>query len=193
MDLLAEFRSVARYFSRRSASGRSHSIRAVSMEPTKSASASFVETVEFITASHSYHDNTAFGGQLFAWMDSAATISVMKHAGTKAVTASVDSLFFLKPVNIGYIVSVQAKIIATFNSSCHVRTVVMACSPKSNDRFPVAVGYFTMVALGDDGKPRRVPAIKPEGDEETRLFALASDIRHARAATKERLLRDLPR
>ncbi len=51
----------------------------------KPASESYLENVEFIRSGDSYHDDTAFGGQLFAWMDNAVTISVMKHSGKKAV------------------------------------------------------------------------------------------------------------
>jgi len=157
----------------------------------KSAAYSFVENVEFLTQSHSYHDNTAFGGQLFAWMDNAVTISVMKHSGVKAVTASVDSLFFLKPVTIGFIVNIQAQIIATFKSSCMVRSVVKAYPPKSDTQVLIAAGYFTMVAIGEDGKAQPLPPLEISSEQDRRLQSIAEELKAGRPAMREWLLGDL--
>lgn len=158
------------------------------VDSLQNACGSFVENLEFITPSHSYHDNTAFGGQLFSWMDSAASISVMKHSGMKAVTASVDELYFLKPVNTGFIVNVQAKIIATFQSSCQVRALVTAMGPRLSTKTLVALGFFTMVVLDSAGKPHPIPPIHMRTQSEEQLSRLAVDLRQMRQIMKPRLL-----
>lgn len=154
----------------------------------KTAAASFVENVEFITAAHSYHDNTAFGGQLFSWMDSAAAIVVMKHNGGKAVTASIDALYFLRPVGVGMIISVQARLIATFKASCAVRAVVSSTIAETNQRQVIALGYFTMVAIGPNDKPQTVTPLLIESDEDLALAELAQELRRQRPMKQEKLM-----
>jgi acyl-CoA hydrolase len=176
--------------SRATAAGKAPA-RARATRPVREVGGSLVENVEYITASHSYHDNTAFGGQLFAWMDNAVTIAVMKHSGRKAVTASVDALYFLKPVQVGYIVNVQARIIATFKTSCQVRSVVSARLPQSDAKSLIAVGYFTMVVVGEDGRPETLPPLEASTAADRRLRELAVELRQARPALRQRLLEDL--
>jgi acyl-CoA hydrolase len=156
--------------------------------PSKLASHSFLEKVEYITASPSFHDNTAFGGQLFAWMDGAAAISVMKHSGTKAVTASVDALYFLKPVNIGYIVHVQTQIVAVYNSSCQVRAEVTANLPRSNDKTRIAIGYFTMVAVDELGKPQLMPKLEIATAEDRHLQRIAHELKDLRMTINDTIV-----
>ena len=56
------------------------------------------------------HHHTMFGGTLMANIDEIAAITAMKHAGNPVVTASTDSVDFLRPITTGDILSYEAMV-----------------------------------------------------------------------------------
>ena len=56
------------------------------------------------------HHHTMFGGSLMANIDEIAAISATKHAGAQVVTASTDSVDFLRPIKTGDILSYEAMV-----------------------------------------------------------------------------------
>src|SRR5688572_6147909 len=51
---------------------------------------------------------TAFGGKLMEWIDVAAAVAARRHCGQVAVTASIDSVEFRHPVQLGDVVILRA-------------------------------------------------------------------------------------
>ena len=51
-----------------------------------------------------------FGGVMMQWIDVCAGVAAMRHAGGAVLTASIDRLDFLSPVQVGEIVVLQAQV-----------------------------------------------------------------------------------
>ena len=54
------------------------------------------------------HLKTMFGGMLMANIDEISAITATKHSNSQVVTASTDSVDFLKPIKTGAVVSYEA-------------------------------------------------------------------------------------
>ena len=88
--------------------------------------ASRVETVQLVLPGLTNTHGTIFGGILMQWIDIAAAGS--RRAGTRGpvVTASMDRLHFLTPVNLGEIVTLQAQVNFAAHTSMEVGVRVLA-------------------------------------------------------------------
>jgi acyl-CoA hydrolase len=109
-----------------------------------------------------------FGGVMMQWIDVCAGVAAMRHAGGSVVTASIDRLDFIHPVRVGEVVILQAQVNFVHRSSmevgCRVETEEMA----SRVRSYTTKAYLTFVAVDAAGKPRGVPALELETDEDRR-------------------------
>jgi acyl-CoA hydrolase len=117
---------------------------------------------------------TVHGGVILRLMDTVAGVVAARHAGGSAVTAFVDEMAFLAPVHIGDVVHVHAQVNWTGSTSMEVGVRVMA--DRWNDTVPpahVASAYLVMVAIDEHGRPRPVPPIVPDGDDDRRRFEQA--------------------
>src|SRR6185503_11705473 len=63
---------------------------------------------------------TVFGGELVSWVDIAAAAAAMRHAGRPVVTASIDAMAFLAPINVGWLACLDASVNFTSRTSCEV-------------------------------------------------------------------------
>jgi len=110
------------------------------------------------------------GGRLMYWMDIAAALSAMKHCGAPVVTASVDNISFESPIRLGNVVHIEAKVSRAFNSSMEVHMKIWGEDALQQFRYKSNEAYFTFVSLDPNGKPRPVPPLVAETDEEQKLF-----------------------
>lgn len=106
-----------------------------------------------------------FGGQLVAWMDTAAGVAAMRHAQATVVTARIDHIDFKVPVYVGNIVVLSAEVIRVGRTSIVVEVTVTREDPYKQTKQLTTKGRFTMVAIDDEGRPREVPPL-PEDDDE---------------------------
>jgi acyl-CoA hydrolase len=119
------------------------------------------------------HHNTLFGGKLMSYIDDVASISAAKHSRFDVVTASTDSVDFLRPIRQTDSVSVTSYVSYVGRSSMEVFVKVIAEDLKSGDRKLAATSFLTFVALNEQGKPVQVPKVIPESDEEIMLYNTA--------------------
>ena len=110
------------------------------------------------------------GGRLMYWMDIAAALSAMKHCAAPVVTASVDNISFESPIKLGNVVHIEAKVSRAFNSSMEVHMKVWGEDALHQYRYKSNEAYFTFVSLDPNGKPRSVPHLVTETEEEHKLF-----------------------
>lgn len=110
------------------------------------------------------------GGRLMHWMDIAAAIAAQKHCNCPVVTASVDNVSFNNPIKLGNLLTIEAKLTRSFNTSMEVYLQVWGEDLAQQYKYLTNEAYLTFVALDPNGRPRKVPAIKPETEEEQNRY-----------------------
>lgn len=143
-------------------------------------SQSLVTMTELVLPSHTNALDTIFGGVIMSWIDIAAAISAQRHSGMPVVTASIDALNFVAPVFKGWVVNLKASVNYVSKTSMEVGVRVDAENPMLRSTFHTASAYLTFVALGPDGKPAAVPALKIETPDQQRRYKAAEKRRELR-------------
>ncbi len=136
----------------------------------KKPSDSFVVMTELVLPNDTNVFGNLMGGRLMYWMDIAAALSALKHCAFPTVTASVDNISFENPIKLGNVVHIEAKVSRAFNSSMEVHISVWGEDALQQFKYKSNEAYYTFVALNAEGKPRTVPQVKPETDDETKLY-----------------------
>lgn len=139
------------------------------MEPRSSASSLIVMTELVLPNDTNLHGNL-MGGRLMYWMDIAAALAAQKHCNGPVVTASVDNISFENPIKLGNVVHIEAKVSRAFNSSMEVHMKVWGEDVIQRFKYKSNEAYYTFVALNPTGRPRPVPEVIPETEEEKKIF-----------------------
>jgi acyl-CoA hydrolase len=134
---------------------------------------------------------TVHGGVIMKFVDDVAGVVASRHSGGPAVTAAMDEMVFLQPVQVGDLVYAHAQVNWTGRTSMEigVRVVAEPWNQAGVPPTPVATAYVAFVAVDSDGKPRPVPPVAPETEEDRRRFAEAEIRRTHRLARREAILR----
>lgn len=142
-----------------------------------------IETTHVVLPSNSNMHGHAFGGWLMSQMDLAAAICAQRYCSMPCVTVCVDDLQFNKPIRVGDIVIIKARINYTGKSSMEIGIKVFKESVRRL-RKHCLTGYYTFVAIDDDGHPISVPSIAPNSEEEKRRWNEAEQRKQDRLARK---------
>lgn len=136
----------------------------------KSPAASRCEMTELVLPGDANALGTIFGGKVMHWVDVAAAVAAMRHAGMQVVTASIDALHFLGPIRVGEVVTLKAQVNEVFQTSLEVGVRVEAEDPRrpAGGRRYTTKAYLTFVAVDEAGRPVPVPPLGPTTEEETR-------------------------
>ncbi|HEY7954577.1 MAG: acyl-CoA thioesterase [Polyangia bacterium] len=128
-----------------------------------------------------------FGGVIMQWIDVCAGVAAMRHAAGAVVTASIDRLDFLSPIHLGDVVILQAQVNYAAHTSIEVGCRVETEDPRTRTRRSTTKAYLTFVAVDAKGRPRAVPALELENEEDRRRFQRAEERRRdrLRAAGRE--------
>lgn len=109
-----------------------------------------------------------FGGWIMSQMDIAGGMMAMETTGGRAVTVAVDTMKFIKPVNVGDIVCCYGTVLKTGTTSVTIHlevwvkpSVWRTAVPKTEDFFKVTEASFTYVAIDHEGRKRPVPKNAP--------------------------------
>ena len=137
---------------------------------TKKPLDSFTMMTEIVLPNDTNVFGNLMGGRLMYWMDIAAAIAAQKHSNAPVVTASVDNISFENPIKISNTVHIEAKVSRAFNTSMEVHLKVWGEDFQHQYKYKSNEAYYTFVALDPNGKPRSVPSMIPETDEERKLF-----------------------
>lgn len=97
-----------------------------------------------------------FGGWLLSQMDIAGGIAARNYSRGRAVTIAIESMTFRKPVKVGDVVSCHAELTKVGATSMTYRVEAWALRSATFVREKVTEGVFTYVAIGTDGRPRKV-------------------------------------
>jgi acyl-CoA hydrolase len=127
------------------------------------------------------------GGKMMHWMDIVSAISAQRHSNSIVVTASVDNVSFQNPIQLGCVVTLKAFVTRSFSSSMEVYIEVWAENIPDGRKWKSNSAFFTFVAVDKNGKPKRVPELVPETDEEKELYAGALRRRQLRLVLAKRM------
>ena len=111
-----------------------------------------------------------FGGAILKHIDMVAGIVAQRHSQTNAVTVSMDKISFLKPVFVGNVLFVTARVNYVQNSSLEIEVNVEAEDIAKGIRVHTGNAFVTFVALDENGKPGSVPKLRIETPEDQKRF-----------------------
>src|SRR5207302_3752892 len=118
-----------------------------------------------------------FGGIMMQWIDVCAGVAAMRHAGGAVVTASIDRLDFMSPVQVGEIVVLQAQVNSVAKTSMEVGCRVETEDMRTQTRRYVTKAYLTFVGIDATGRPRALERLVLETDHDQRRHAAAEQRR----------------
>lgn len=113
------------------------------------------------------------GGQLLNWLDIVGAISAHRHCRRVVVTASVGKVAFQKPIRLGDIVTIEAKVSRAFTSSMEVVMDVWVEDHMTGKKVMHNDAIYTFVAVDQIGRPIEVPQSVPESEVEKDLYIAA--------------------
>lgn len=128
---------------------------------------------ELMLPSHANFSGKIHGGYILNLMDQIAFACGSKHSGTYCVTASVDTVDFLNPIEVGELVTMRASVNYTGRTSMVVGIRVESQNIQTGKINHCNSSYFTMVARDEHGKGVSVPGLILENDLEIRRFLKA--------------------
>jgi len=136
----------------------------------KSVAASKVTISELMLPSHSNFSGKIHGGYILSLMDQIAFASASKYSGFYCVTASVDTVDFLNPIEIGELVTMKASVNYVGRSSMIIGIRVESENIQTGNIKHCNSSYFTMVAKDEIGHNATVPGLIISSEEEFRRF-----------------------
>ncbi|MEQ8623424.1 MAG: acyl-CoA thioesterase [Vicingaceae bacterium] len=126
---------------------------------------------QLMLPSHSNFSGFIHGGYILSLMDQVAFACASKHSGHYCVTASVNKVDFLNPIEVGDLLTLKASVNFTGRTSMVVGLRVESENIKSGVTKHCNSSYFTMVAKDNSGKTTPVPGLILNTEESVRRFA----------------------
>jgi len=127
------------------------------------------------------------GGAVMKWIDQAGYVAAVNWSGQYCVTIYVGGIRFYKPIAIGDLIEIKAKIIYTGKTSMHVAIDVYAGKPQRTDQHKTTHCVIVFVAVDEDGKPVDVPKWTPETEEEKAMEDYAIRLMELRKGIDEEM------
>ena len=120
------------------------------------------------------------GGTILKLLDQVAYACASRYAGEYVVTLSVDQVMFRQPIHVGELVTLLASVNYTGNTSMEVGVKVITENIRAQSVRHANSCFFTMVAVGEDGKPTAIAPLEPETPDQIRRYADAKIRRELR-------------
>ena len=140
------------------------------METANTVEASKITLSELMLPSHSNFSGKIHGGYLLKLMDQIAFACASKYSGCYCVTASVDTVDFLNPVDVGELVTLKASVNYVGKTSMIVGIRVTSEDIRTGIIKHCNSSYFTMVAKDEQGNNANVPSLILSNMNEVRRF-----------------------
>lgn len=124
---------------------------------------------------------TVLGGTVMHWIDLAAAVVANRHSRRPVVTAAIDDMAFLAPIQVGQLALIHARLTLVDHSSMEVCVEVESEDLLSGERRHTSTAFVTFVALDPvTRRPTSVPPLILETDEERAELARAQERRRLR-------------
>ena len=136
----------------------------------KTVKASKVTISELMLPSHTNFSGKIHGGYILSLLDQIAFACASKFSGNYCVTASVDTVDFLNPIEVGELVTMKASVNYVGRSSMIIGIRVEAENIRTGIVKHCNSSYFTMVSKDIEGKNALVPGLILSNYDEVRRF-----------------------
>jgi len=113
------------------------------------------------------------GGSVMKWIDQAGYACAVGWSGKYCVTVYVGGIKFFKPIKIGDLVKVNAKLIYTGKTSMHIAVDVNSTDPRKQEYIHNTHCIIVFIAVDEEGKPIEVKQWKPESKVDIELESYA--------------------
>ncbi|WP_124980708.1 acyl-CoA thioesterase [Nonlabens xiamenensis] len=123
--------------------------------------------------SHANFSGKIHGGYILSLIDQIAFACASKHSGHYCVTASVDVVDFMAPIEVGEMVTLKASINYVGRTSMVVGIRVEAENIQTGESKHCNSSFVTMVAKDEHSKTVSVPGLKISNETHVRRFARA--------------------
>ncbi len=118
---------------------------------------SYTEMTEVLLPNDTNNLGRALGGVVLHWMDMCGAVAAMRFSRCQCVTAAMDHVDFISPIDIGEVAIIEAYVFNTGTTSIDVTVNVRAENPRTGQERETTTSYFTFVAVDESGAPTTVP------------------------------------
>lgn len=136
----------------------------------KTVASSYISISELMLPSHTNFSGKIHGGYILSLLDQIAFACASKFSGNYCVTASVDTVNFLKPIEVGELVTMKASVNYVGKSSMIIGIRVESENIQTGVIKHCNSSYFTMVAKDKEGNSVPVPGLIISNLKEVRRF-----------------------
>ena len=113
------------------------------------------------------------GGMVMKWIDQASYACAAQWSKRYGVTVSANGIRFIRPILVGQMITVTARIVHTGKTSMHIYVVVRAGDPKDDKTVVTNRCFITFMAIDESGYPINVPKFVPDNEEDRLLEEVA--------------------
>jgi len=129
---------------------------------------------QLVLPQHANVHGSVLGGTVMRWIDLAAAVVASRHSRRPVVTAAIDEMSFLAPIQIGQLALIHAWITLVDHSSMEIRVDVRSEDLLTGERRHTSTAYVTFVAIDPvTQRPIAVPPLMLETEDEKREHAAA--------------------
>ncbi|KAI8060223.1 HotDog domain-containing protein [Gongronella butleri] len=147
----------------------------------------FAEVVKLVMPQHANTLGITFGGMIISWMELCALSSANHLAKAYVLTASIDSLNFIRSTRIGDVITVRSVVSRAYTSSMEVYVTVEAENLQTGETQFTNDGFFTMTAVDKELVPVKIAQIVPQNETEVRLYKQSRERRNKRLVYRQEL------
>ncbi|MBK8516242.1 MAG: acyl-CoA thioesterase [Saprospiraceae bacterium] len=117
------------------------------------------------------------GGAVMKWIDQVSFACASNWSSSYCVTVYVGGIRFYKPIQIGDIVKIDAKVIYTGKTSMHIMVDVMSKNILKDIEYTRTTHcIIVFVAVNEVGEPINIPIWIPSTNEEQKLESYAKKL-----------------
>lgn len=154
--------------------------------PARTVASTQSEMTEIILPNDTNTLGHLLGGRLMHFIDLTGAMAAYRHARTHVVTAAMDHIDFIRPVELGDLLTLKSSVNRAFKTSMEVGVKVWAEHTRTGQIVHVASAYLVFVAVDEHGNRLKVPEATPETAAEVRRYEGALRRRENREAEAAR-------
>jgi len=136
----------------------------------KTVQSSLITFSQLMLPSHSNFSGKIHGGFILSLLDQIAFACASKYSGKYCVTASVDRVDFLSPVEVGELLTLKASVNYVGKTSIVVGIRVDSQNIQTGEIKHCNSSYFTMICKEENGDKAEAPKLILKDLDEVRRF-----------------------